>query len=135
MLEKLSIGQKIFVAALIFLVAVISVAAYQAFIPQHVTIAVTEISWSPLKIDWGTMHRGEFKSEMLQVTNVGSTPVTLIITTINIPTGVTLNHNYTAGMVLVPTETLVLNLTLTIESSAAPGDFNFDLTIEAVEYT
>jgi len=130
---KLSTGQKIFAVTLIFLLSCIAYAQYMATITMHVTVVTTEVSLQPSVIDWGTMHINESKSQLINVTNTGTTNVTLTFTLLNAPDTFQLSYNYTGGQILHPAESMIINITLTIQTGTAVGDYDFELGVTAIE--
>jgi len=83
-------------------------------------------------LDWGILDNDTaYVWDPLNVTNISNVPINLTLSTAS-PSGsiisLSLTWNYTAGTVIAPTESVIIELTQTV---TATGDWSYTTVIEA----
>lgn len=128
---KLSVGQKIFVAILCVVIGLATTAYAINFFLQHHEGNITGINIEvlPATITWTDITLSSINTRTFTVKNTGTEPITIIWTgTPQI--GTTLSWDYD-DIAIAPAETRTITWTLTVDPSANPGSFSFDVTITA----
>lgn len=130
------------IASVAVLLGVIVAAVTESYLlPNHATIdsavpltfLLDGDPWTEANItEWGTILPNDVLYAILNATNVGNVDTTVTLHSANLPIGWTITW---AGnnTVLVPLETSLGDLTITVASGAGAGEYNWDIDIVSTE--
>jgi hypothetical protein len=116
------------IITIILLTATIAAAIFALTLPSSGTINTpASITPDPTHLDWGTLNQGQVVDRYVTLTNNGDLP-TQPLSVSAFPTIGALVHNAT-GKVIAAHSSIIVDFRLTVDAMAAPGNFNFDITI------
>lgn len=101
-------------------------------IPSDGETASANLSVSVTSVHWGVVNSNSENHQSAQVQNTGNVPLTLSLSTTQLPTWLQLSWNYT-DHVLQPSETIGVDLLLSVGATEPNIPFNFDITVTGVQ--
>ncbi|MGD0072543.1 MAG: hypothetical protein ABSB71_13405 [Candidatus Bathyarchaeia archaeon] len=94
------------------------------------------ITANTTSIDWGTLSPNSSETRAVNITNAGSSNITLLLSSSSwAPSGIDRNLSLTwdySNETIFSLQSLIVNLTLTVSASASPTAFSFNIIISTV---